>query len=295
MKIKPKQTRICGWCGKEFTVNVYNKTYCSNKCANAFRNSQTETRVCIVCGEKFETLSRNTAVRCMDCRSKKPKKKKCTFTPTNDNTPDGPNELDMWMGDRGLVPVRVETGRQKAKATVKIRPEKLRKPLLEPTKQWTGETPEERFWRSAAEAMQKYRMKAPAERKRRDTCPKGRYTETEDAIIVNMRKKGVKIAQIAAATGRSVPAIKQRLMACKECYKFKRCFERRGVCSEYRSVRGIREAIKNVNDDWIRVFGRGNICAVGGVAGAVRSEHGTAGAEQRAGETRAASEKREDV
>ena len=211
MKIKPKQTRICGWCGKEFTVNVYNKTYCSNKCANAFRNSQTETRVCIVCGEKFETLSRNTAVRCMDCRSKKPKKKKCTFTPTNDKTPDGPNELDMWMGDRGLVPVRVETGRPKAKATVKIRPEKLRKPLLEPTKQWTGETPEERFWRSAAEAMQKYRMKAPAERKRRDTCPKGRYTETEDAIIVNMRKKGVKIAQIAAATGRSVPAIKQRL------------------------------------------------------------------------------------
>ena len=208
----------CVNCGTIFTPRTNTARYCCEKCKAEYLSAP-ETRTCTVCFSKYEARRKSHSCRCPTCRGKKHifadvgirKTKRCRFTPTNDNTPDGPNELDMWMGDRGLVPVRVETSRQKAKATVKIHPEKLRKPLLEPTKQWTGETPEERFWRSAAEAMQKYRMKAPAERKRRDTCPKGRYTETEDAIIANMRRSGVKIAQIAAATGRSVPAIKQRL------------------------------------------------------------------------------------
>lgn len=129
--------------------------------------------------------------------------------PSVDNTPDGPMTKDLWMPDMGSVLIRPQ--RTGVRAAVKINPEKLPAPPREPTRQWTGKTAEERFLESVAKAKAEYRMKAPAERKRRDTCPKGRYTETEDAIIANMRKSGVKIAQIAAATGRSVPAIKQRL------------------------------------------------------------------------------------
>lgn len=53
-------------------------------------------------------------------------------------------------------------------------------------------------------------------------------------------------------------------MACKECYKFKRCFERRGVCAEYRSLKEIREAIRKANDDWNRYFGDGITAVVSG-------------------------------
>lgn len=47
-------------------------------------------------------------------------------------------------------------------------------------------------------------------------------------------------------------------MACRECYKRKRCFEQRGVCSEYRSVKEIREEIRGTNDELDRDWNRGD-------------------------------------
>ena len=33
---------------------------------------------------------------------------------------------------------------------------------------------------------------------------------------------------------------------CGKCYKFERCFERRGICTEYRSTEAIRQEIEAV-------------------------------------------------
>jgi len=33
---------------------------------------------------------------------------------------------------------------------------------------------------------------------------------------------------------------------CGKCYKFERCFERRGICTEYRSTEAIRQEIAAV-------------------------------------------------
>ena len=214
MKIKPMESRVCKNCGKAFLTDHPTKCFCSNDCGNKFYNDRTETRICAVCGKAFDTRVKNETVKCPDCYGKGKKvqarkTKRCAFTPSTDNAPDGPMAKDLWMPDMGSVLIRPQ--RTGARAAVKINPAKLPAPPREPTRQWTGKTAEERFLESVAKAKAEYSMKAPSERKRRDTCPKGRYTETEDAIILNMRKSGVKIAQIAAATGRSVPAIKQRL------------------------------------------------------------------------------------
>ena len=214
MKIKPMESRVCKNCGKAFSTDHPTKCFCSNDCRNKFYNNGTETRICAVCGKAFDTRVKNETVKCPDCygNGKKPqakKIKKCIFTPSVDNTPDGPMTKDLWLPD--IESVYIKPQRTGVRAAVKINPAKLPAPPREPTRQWTGKTAEERFLESVAKAKAEYRTKAPAERKRRDTCPKGRYTETEDAIISNMRKSGVKISQIAAATGRSVPAIKQRL------------------------------------------------------------------------------------
>ena len=214
MKIKPMESRVCKNCGKAFSTDHPTKCFCSEDCNSKFFNNRTETRICVVCGKAFDTRIKNETVKCPDCygKGKKPqakKIKKCVFTPTTDNTPDGPMAKDLWLPDIGNVCIRSQ--RTGAKAAIKINPAKLPAPPREPTRQWTGKTAEERFLESVAKAKAEYRMRAPAQRNRRETCPKGRYTETEDAIIANMRKSGVKIAQIAAATGRSVPAIKQRL------------------------------------------------------------------------------------
>lgn len=211
--MKTKQ-RVCKNCGKTFSTNHSTKCFCTYDCRNKFYNDRTEIRICVVCGKAFDTRVQNQTVKCPDCygNGKKPqakKIKKCIFTPSVDNTPDGPMTKDLWLPDIGSVYIKPQ--RTGVRAAVKINPTKLPAPPREPTRQWTGKTAEERFLESVAKAKAEYRTKAPAERKRRDTCPKGRYTETEDAIILNMRKSGVKISQIAAATGRSVPAIKQRL------------------------------------------------------------------------------------
>ena len=34
--------------------------------------------------------------------------------------------------------------------------------------------------------------------------------------------------------------------ACEKCYKYNRCFERRGRCAEYRSIDAIREEVQAV-------------------------------------------------
>lgn len=39
---------------------------------------------------------------------------------------------------------------------------------------------------------------------------------------------------------------------CSKCYKKNRCFEQRGICSEYRDIEAIREEIRKANDDWSR-------------------------------------------
>ena len=42
---------------------------------------------------------------------------------------------------------------------------------------------------------------------------------------------------------------------CSKCYKKNRCFEQRGICSEYRDIEAIREEIRKANDDWGRDSG----------------------------------------
>ena len=52
-------TKVCEWCGKEFTTKAPNAKYCSSKCSNARRErdrppKDKPTRECVVCGELFE-------------------------------------------------------------------------------------------------------------------------------------------------------------------------------------------------------------------------------------------------
>ena len=233
MKIKPKEIKVCKKCGKEFfPKNSTREIYCSDKCRKQATYQMQKARrkwgICMICGAEFEYSAINRRKRCDECTEadiRKPYKlaEKKRTTPDEKRSsaaekaarlarlPEGADPRDAWMRDVGAIPIKTETARGKAKAFIRINPAKLPAPPREPTRRWKGKTAEERFLESVAKAKAEYRMKAPAERKRRDTCPKGRYTETEDAIILNMRKSGVKIAQIAEATGRSVPAIKQRL------------------------------------------------------------------------------------
>lgn len=49
---------------------------------------------------------------------------------------------------------------------------------------------------------------------------------------------------------------------CSKCYKKNRCFEQRGICSEYRDIEAIREEIRKANDDWNRDSGTRTVNAV---------------------------------
>lgn len=138
MKLK-RELHICPQCGKEFWTGKSYQRFCSKACCNEYNRSLVETRVCDMCGKEFEASRISAAKKCPVCRKIRPahnspqkgKDKKRSFTPNVDNTPDGVNEKDVWMGDLGHIPVSPDAQRTKAKATIRIPLEKLPKPMLE--------------------------------------------------------------------------------------------------------------------------------------------------------------------
>lgn len=110
-------------CGCEFEPLASGQRYCSEACMKKGK-SKTEVRKCYVCGDDFTVQYSSTAQRCPACRSRKgvshieggtKKTRKCKFTPTNDNTPDGAKPEDMWMGEIPKPQMKPATARPKGR------------------------------------------------------------------------------------------------------------------------------------------------------------------------------------
>ena len=96
----------CVNCGTVFTLRTNTAKYCSEKCKTEYL-SEPETRTCTICFGKYEAMRKSHSCRCPRCRGQKHisadvgirKTKRCKFTPTTDNAPDGAKPEDMWLGE----------------------------------------------------------------------------------------------------------------------------------------------------------------------------------------------------
>ena len=112
----------CVNCGTIFTPRTNTARYCCEKCKVEYLSAP-ETRTCTICFGKYEAMRKSHSCRCPTCRGKKHisadvgirKTKRCRFTPTNDNTPDGAKLEDMWMGEIPKPQMKPATAKPKGK------------------------------------------------------------------------------------------------------------------------------------------------------------------------------------
>ena len=118
-KLKPVK---CVNCGTIFTPRTNTARYCCEKCKTEYLSAP-ETRTCTVCFGKYEAMRKSHSCQCPTCRGKKHisadvgirKTKRCRFTPTNDNTPDGAKPEDMWMGEIPKPQMKPATAKPKGR------------------------------------------------------------------------------------------------------------------------------------------------------------------------------------
>lgn len=233
MKIKPKEIKTCKNCGKEFfPKSSTREIYCSDKCRRQVAYQRQRDRrqrvTCMICGVEFEYTGMSRRKRCDECAEadiRKPYKlhEKRKTPPSEKRSsaaekaarlsrlPEGANPKDAWMEDMGAVKITPGITRTGAKAVIKINPAKLRPPILEPTHEWRGKTPEEWRAQSIAEAKKKYRDNGPGEKKKRNRHPKDGYTPDEDDLILDMTDGGATLEEISEILGRSKDGVRYRL------------------------------------------------------------------------------------
>jgi len=217
MKAIKQDLHICPQCGKEFWTGKSYRRFCSKTCCDKYNHSLIEIRKCDACGKEFEARRISQAKKCPICRKIRPahnstgkaRTRKCAFTANVDNRPDGACEKDMWMGDLGHIPVS-RTQLTKAKARIRIPLEKLPKPMLEPTRQWTGETAEDIALRKLAR-QQEHQKQYFNQDKKRNCHPRDGYTMEEDALILEMDDAGSSLEDIAKMIGRAKEGVRYRL------------------------------------------------------------------------------------
>ena len=106
--MEEKKSKKCAYCGNEFIPRNNLMRFCSTQCRRKDGLSKIVKRTCSICGDEFEVMVQSSALRCPACRGRRgvatvnigtKKTRKCRFTPSNDNTPDGPKPEDMWQGE----------------------------------------------------------------------------------------------------------------------------------------------------------------------------------------------------
>lgn len=215
----------CKICGKRFRRTKRTQKCCSKECSaeNAKRIAQA--------GNEARKAARNRpkTIQCAMCGKEIPNstsnRKYCEVCRIEANREHARNRLSRMSMLKILKP-KAETSptpsqaaeeytpvipNNPVRARLKVDPSSLPKPLLPPTKEWRGMTPEDKLLESIAKSKRAYRANGNGKNKKRNSHPLDGYTREEDAMILDMADNGRSLEDISSALGRPVGGVRYRL------------------------------------------------------------------------------------